>query len=65
MYYCFKLWGAEVTEKVLHSPITDPVDKNKEEEPQTKMLRNQKCLNELFTEDNRKRLPRKFIKFNN
>lgn len=52
-----EVWGAEVTEKVLYRPITDPVEKNKDDETQTETLCNQKCLNELFTEYNRKRLP--------
>lgn len=54
-----------MTEKVLHRPITDPVETNKEDETQTKTLCNQKCLNELFTEYNRKRLPRRCIKLIN
>lgn len=52
-----EVWGAEVTEKVLDIPNTTSVEKNKADGTQTTTLRNQKCLNELFTEGNRKRLP--------
>ena len=43
------------------STDTNTAEKNKDSETQTKTLRNQKCLNELFTEYNRKRLPRKYV----